>query len=48
MNSRRKLRKAALTLGWVGLPLLALLAVYSLYLDPSLMVTLSNAVWSCF
>ncbi len=32
---------------WV-LALLASLAVFSAYLEPALMVTLGNAIWSCF
>ncbi len=34
-------------LGWT-LAVIAALGVFVAYLDPSLMVALGNAVWSCF
>jgi len=34
-------------LGWAGV-LLALAAVFMLYLNPDVAVTLANQIWNCF
>ena len=34
-------------LGWAG-ALLALAAVFTLYLNPDVAVTLANQIWNCF
>lgn len=46
-RSRAKLGLVGQVLLWM-LALLASLAVFGAYLEPALMVTLGNAIWSCF